>query len=62
MKKALVIIGVIFCLMGLFQGYKYILDYNLLTEYGKGYVWGASILFVIGVFLIVLGVKKTSKS
>ena len=52
MKKWIISIGVVITLLGLFQGKKYLLDYNSLTDYGKGYVWGSIFLLVLGLFLI----------
>jgi len=51
-------IGIVLSLIGFFQGFKYFFDYNVLTQYDKGYVWGSIILLVIGLVLIYFGLKK----
>lgn len=61
MKKWMIILGVIITLFGLFQGGKYITDYNTLTDYGKGHVWGSVFLLVIGLILIFYGTRKGKK-
>lgn len=58
MKKAALIIGIILSLIGALQGFRYFFDYNVLTQYGKGYVWGSVFLIVIGIILIYLGIKR----
>ncbi len=61
MKKVLLIIGIVLSGVSLYQVSQYILNYNMLSEYGKGYVWGSIILFLIGVILILLGIRKKKK-
>lgn len=58
MKKVLLFVGVILVLLGVFQGGRYIFDYELLSSYGKGYVIGSGLLFILGVLLIYFGFKK----
>jgi FtsH-binding integral membrane protein len=58
MKKLILTIGIILFLVGLFQGSRYFLDYDVLTHYGKGYVWGSIIIWLIGLALIIIGLKK----
>jgi multisubunit Na+/H+ antiporter MnhG subunit len=62
MKKWIAIIGVFITLFGLFQVVKYLFDYNSLTDYGKGYVWGSIFLLIVGFFLIIYGVRKKKTS
>lgn len=57
MKKLLIIIGILFSLVGIFQTTQYIFDYNILSEYGKGYIWGSSILLALGLFTLTLGIR-----
>jgi multisubunit Na+/H+ antiporter MnhG subunit len=52
LKKLLLILGVIACLLALFPLLKFIFDYGLLTEYGKGFIWGKVLLLLFGIFLI----------
>lgn len=58
MKKLALIIGIISSLLGFVQVIRYLFDYNVLTPYGKGYVWGSISLLLIGILLIYLGLKK----
>ena len=58
MKKLALIIGIISSLIGFFQVVRYLFDYNVLTQYGKGYVWGSILLLLIGILLIYLGLRK----
>jgi len=58
MKKVALIIGIILSLIGALQGFRYFFDYNILTQYGKGYVWGSVFLLAIGIILICLGIKR----
>ncbi len=58
MKKWIVAIGTLFLLLGILQFFKYFSNYNILTQYGKGYVWGSGILIIIGIILIIVGTKK----
>jgi vacuolar-type H+-ATPase subunit I/STV1 len=62
MKKISLIIGFILSIIGFFQGFKYISDYNILTQYGKGYVWGSIILLGIGLVLIYFRFEKKKTS
>jgi len=62
MKKVALIIGIVLSLIGLFQGGRYFFDYNILTQYGKGYVWGSVLLLLIGILLIYFGLKKKKTS
>lgn len=57
MKKAALTIGIILVVIGLFQGIRYFFEYNHLTLYGKGYVWGSFLLIVVGLVLTYLGLK-----
>ena len=49
-------------LLGLVQVTRYVMDYEILSEYGKGYVWGSIALLLIGMFLIIVGVRKKKSS
>lgn len=48
----LLIIGVLLILVGAGSLARYLLDYSVLSPYGKGYVWGNLLLVVIGLTLI----------
>lgn len=58
MRKIALITGIILSLTGFFQGFRYFFDYNILTQYGKGYVWGSILFLIIGFVLIYFGLKK----
>ncbi len=58
MKKIVLIIGIILSSIGIFQGGRYFLDYNSLSQYGKGFVWGSLIILLIGILFIYFGLRK----
>ncbi len=58
MKRWIIIIGILITLLGLYQGSKYLTDYNDLTNYGKGYVWGSIFIIILGSSIIIYGVRK----
>ena len=37
---------------------QYVAAYSELSEYGKGFFWGNSLILILGVILIYLGVRK----
>ncbi len=62
MKKVALIIGIALSLIGFSQGFRYFFDYHILSQYGKGYVWGSIFLLTIGLVLIYFGLKKKKTS
>lgn len=62
MRKVLLAIGIILCLIGVFPLFQYIFDYTELSDYGKGFVWGKAVILLIGISLIVISrkINKTS--
>jgi len=63
MKKIILLLsGTFLVLYSLITGVQYIGDYSILTAYGKGIVLGKILLFVIGIVLVVLGIKKKKLS
>ena len=58
MKTLLKITGAVMLLLGLLQSTRYLFNYNALTVYGKGYVWGSVILTATGTLLICMGLTK----
>lgn len=58
MKKLALIPGILLTLLGFFQGFRYLVDYNSLTNYGKGYVWGSLFLVATGLVFLYIGLKK----
>jgi hypothetical protein len=58
MKKKIALIGAAISLLGLYQVNKYLLNYKNLTQYGKGYVLGSFLLLIIGIFLMIYGIRK----
>ncbi|RCX05481.1 hypothetical protein [Schleiferia thermophila] len=57
MKKILFITGIASSVFGFFQGYPYVFDYGILSNYGKGYVWGSALLFFTGLAMIYFALK-----
>ena len=53
MKYVILIIGIILSILGFVQGYRYIFDFDVLSNYGKGYVLGAALLLIAGLALII---------
>lgn len=62
MKNLSIVLGLLLILIGLIQGGKYIQDYNILTHYGKGFVWGSGFFIIIGAILLIFGLKKRINS
>ena len=54
MKKVLLIAGIIILALGVIPLMQYALDYNDLSNYGKGYVWGKIFIILLGTFLIFM--------
>lgn len=52
MKYVLIALGIILLLLSSASLYTYMNDYERLSEYGKGYVWGSIFQFLAGVGLI----------
>ena len=61
MKKIALATGMVLSFIGCIQGSRYFFDYDALTQYGKGFVWGSIALFLIGVVLIYFGLRKSIK-
>ena len=55
------IAGILAILLGFFQGFRYVLDYKILSQYGKGHVWGSVLFFVIGLAVAYLGFRAFKK-
>ena len=58
MQKALLYIGIVLCLIGIFPFLQYLLDYKQLSDYGKGFIWGKALIVFVGIFLIILSRRK----
>lgn len=58
MKYALLIIGVILVVASAVSIGRYLLDYQQLADYGKGYIWGKGFLLIVGMVMTYLGYKK----
>jgi multisubunit Na+/H+ antiporter MnhG subunit len=54
MKKVLFIAGIIILALGVIPLMQYALDYNDLSNYGKGYIWGKIFIILLGTFLIFM--------
>ncbi|MEM6764232.1 MAG: hypothetical protein AAF655_04895 [Bacteroidota bacterium] len=61
MKKILFYLGLFLTLISLFSVLQYVFDYEILSAYGKGYLWGKLLLLVLGIVLIYFGRRKTSE-
>ena len=58
MKKwILLILGIVLMFLGIMQICKIAEYFNQLTQMGKGYVVGSSILAIIGMLCTVLGIR-----
>lgn len=62
MKKFLRITGTVLSFISFLSLFKYIFDYNMLSDYGKGYLWGKIALFLIGVVLMYFGFKENKQA
>jgi hypothetical protein len=62
MKYLILFIGIILFIVGFIQTTRYVLNYDALTQYGKGYVWGSAILMLIGIIIIFIGKKIDRKN
>ena len=51
-------VGILFVLLALLQGWRYVSDYEVLSSYGKGYIWGNVLLLVVGILLILAGIRR----
>lgn len=58
MKKMLLLLGILLILASLFSIGQYISDYNVLSEYGKGFIWGKFLLLAVGAALIFVAVRR----
>jgi len=61
MKYIFYLIGGILLLSSIYSLVQYALDYDVLSQYGKGYIWGKVLMFIIGAVLIYFGFKKSKK-
>jgi len=62
MKKVLLFVGVVMCLIGIFSSFQYIFDYTELSNYGKGFIWGKVGIVLIGISLIAISRKNNKTS
>jgi len=62
MKRLSAVIGFILSSIGIFQSFRYVTDYTILSSYGKGYVWGSFIFIACGLVLIYFGIRKSNKA
>ena len=59
MKKLFLFIGIFIVLGSLLSLQSYITDYAVLSQYGKGYIWGKIILAIVGIGLVYVGLKPS---
>ncbi|MEM1121063.1 MAG: hypothetical protein AAGJ18_11495 [Bacteroidota bacterium] len=63
MKKYIfLIVGVIFTAIACSKLSVYISDYNQLTNYGKGYIWGNLLVLAVGLVLLFIGFRTKAKA
>jgi uncharacterized membrane protein len=60
MKYVLYIIGFILVLVAINGLMKYASDYSVLTDFGKGYIWGNVILLGVGAGILVFAFIRYS--
>jgi hypothetical protein len=64
MRVVVLITGILLTLVGGIQTARYVLDFRILSDYGKGFVWGSIILLSVGLTLLVIWFRlfKAKKS
>lgn len=62
MRYVLLFIGAGLILYSLINGGRYIADYDSLTDYGKGFIWGNLLFFALGSALVIIGLVRRRKS
>jgi hypothetical protein len=60
MKKFLIGLGAFLIIASFFSLRDVIFDYATITDYGRGFVWGKVMLFLIGLALLFWGLRKRS--
>jgi FtsH-binding integral membrane protein len=55
------IVALIVLIFSISNIYTYTADYEVLSSYGKGYVWGSIILFVLSILFFYLSFRKKKK-
>ncbi len=60
MRKTLLFVGILFMLFSLLSIIPYISDYEVLSEYGKGFIVGKFLLMLVGLLMVIIGIKKTA--
>ena len=58
MKKLLLVLGIIVVIASLIRIGQYVADYQILSDYGKGYIWGHVLTLAVGALLIFFGLRK----
>ncbi|NND06484.1 MAG: hypothetical protein HKN87_08890 [Saprospiraceae bacterium] len=58
MRKMLLILGIMLCLIGTYSLVEYTFDYGELTDYGRGFIWGKALVILIGISLILFSLRK----
>lgn len=62
MKKLILVLGIIFIIASLIRIGQYISDYQILSDYGKGFIWGNIITLALGGLMVFYGLRKKKKS
>ena len=57
-RLLLSVVGGLLVLRSLFLLGRHVLEYNRLTAYGQGYLWGQAILLLVGAALLYFGLRR----
>jgi hypothetical protein len=58
MKYFLLSLGFLLIFISALNLFKYLSDYFIITDYGKGFIWGNILLLIIGILIFIWGLKK----
>ena len=62
LRIIIIIIAIAFLIAGILGLAKYAKDYNVLSNYGQGYVIGKSVLTIAGALLLFVSFRLSKKS
>jgi hypothetical protein len=62
MKRILIIVGGILVFLAIVPIVQYVFEYDQLSNYGRGYIWGNVLLLLLGSLLLYKGVKRKKKT
>ncbi len=62
MKRILIIVGGILVFLAIVPIVQYVFEYDQLSNYGRGYIWGGNVLLLLlGSLLLYKGIKRKKK-